>query len=551
MDNTRPRVVVIGLDGATFDVIDPLIREGRLPHLAGLMERGVSGPLNSTVTPNSFPAWVTCTTGVNPGKHGIFWSLIRTGSGSCRFKLMSSRDIRARRLWHLLGDQGIRVGVVNLPTEYPPEAVNGFMVCGALSPGVESEFTYPPGLREEILAAVPGYRCEVDFARSNSKVLAGQLLRSIENRERLLLHLLRNHPWDLFFAVFTETDIAQHKFWAGIDPRHPDHPRLKGELKTFVHRVYERLDRAVGEIIRTVPRNTVVMIISDHGFGPYYQSFSLPRWLTEKKYLVLKESPVRAGLKKVLQGAGLLEKTKSAGRSLAGRFQGSRRRLDSRYLREREASASGNLEGTVDWERSRAYFGGDQGIRLNLRGREPRGIVSPGREENALKEKIRNELENLTYSNGRPVFKKVLTKEEAFRGSSLDRAPDLIPVIDHSQAPPAPERWKFRAVLPGISGAHSSRGIFIAAGPGVGRGRSLAGLDIIDITPTILYMLDHPLTRDMDGRVMKEIFRPELVRRRSTRREGFSLREPAKEKTYTRENEDEIIGRLRALGYID
>ena len=123
------KVLVIGLDGATFSVIDPMIEQGRLPHLASLIKGGTRTPLKSTTMPNSYPAWASATTGVNPGKHSIFWSLIRKDNNSYPLQLMNSNDIQAKTLWHTLGDHGKKVVVVNVPTEYPP-------TCGEWIPGL-------------------------------------------------------------------------------------------------------------------------------------------------------------------------------------------------------------------------------------------------------------------------------------------------------------------------------------------------------------------------------------------------------------------------------
>jgi len=242
MEKKIAKVVVLGLDGADFAVVAPLVAAGKLPHLAALMNEGTRGFLQSTIMPNSFPAWVSCLTGVGPGKHGIFWPLVRRDGRAYPLRLMNATDIGARRLWDLLAAQGRRAGVVNVPPEYPSSAVNGFMVSGALTPGMESAFAFPPQLRDEVLAVVPGYRCEIDYGDMNLGRLAKQILVSIENREKLVLHLLEKKAWDLFVAVFTESDLSQHRVWAGLDPRHPDHGRFKRKFGTFIPDVYERLD---------------------------------------------------------------------------------------------------------------------------------------------------------------------------------------------------------------------------------------------------------------------------------------------------------------------
>ena len=501
MTSARPSVLLLGLDGATFDIINPLIGQGSLPNLARLIGDGFCAPLKSTIMPNSYPAWVSLTTGVNPGKHGIFWPLIRKEEGSLSLKLMSSRDIRARRIWHYLGDRGYRVAVFNVPTEYPPEPVNGLLVCGALTPDVSCPFTYPRELKDEILRITPGYRCEIDYSTHLDK-LAKDLISSIEDKEKTLLYLLKNKPWDFFMAVFTETDLAQHKFWAGIDERHPGHPLQKKKFGAFVHDVYRRLDEAVGKTLASVPEGTTVLVVSDHGFGAFYQSFSLPKWLEDEGYLALKKGQPAAVAKSMLKRTGVLKKA----RALRAHLSSLRSRLGGRsgvrQMREKSALSSADLLSRVHWERTKAYYTADYGIRLNLKGREPLGVVSPGAEQRSLENEIRKKLGALTYSNGQPVFEAVMTKDEAFSGPLLERAPDLIVPVNYALAPPAPEGWPYTLTHPSLTGTHAPLGIFIARGEGIPRGRSIGSLSILDIAPTVLSLFQLPPTEEMEGRVL-------------------------------------------------
>jgi len=410
------RVLVIGLDGATFDIIDPMIKMGKLPHLASLIKNGTRASLESTVMPNSFPAWVSCVTGVNPGKHGIFWSLIREENTAYPLRLMNSYDFQAQTLWQILGNQGYKVGIVNVPTEYLPTKVNDFLVCGALTPSPESEFTYPQELQREILGLIPDYRCEIDYAHTSLDVLADQIMESIKNREKLALYLLDNKPWDLFFMVFTESDLAQHKFWAGIDPDHPHHLKYKKRFGHFIYDVYQRLDAALGEILNKISEDTTVLVISDYGFGPFNQSFSLSRWLTKKRYLRVKESWPMTMLKKFLFLTRMQKRVQFIRKGLSSLLPFQREKLDVRAQREKDVLSGEELMKRIDWGRTKAYFTADYGIRLNLKGREPDGIIHPREEKDALLDEIKRDLRQLRYSNNQPVFDTVLTKEEAFSG---------------------------------------------------------------------------------------------------------------------------------------
>src|SRR5262245_44688458 len=150
------KTVIIGLDGATFDVINPLASAGRLPVLSRLMREGASAPLRSTILPNSFPGWASCTTGTSEGMHGVFSPFIKNPS-SYGVRAMSGRDIMTRHIWDIVSEQGGRSIVLNVPTAYPPEPLNGLMVTGMLTPSLESDFTYPASLKAELLRAIPDY----------------------------------------------------------------------------------------------------------------------------------------------------------------------------------------------------------------------------------------------------------------------------------------------------------------------------------------------------------------------------------------------------------
>jgi predicted AlkP superfamily phosphohydrolase/phosphomutase len=553
MDRANRRVLIIGLDGATFDIIDRLVEGHRLPNLASLMRDGSRAVLKSSVMPNSFPAWTSITTGVNPGKHGIFWSLVREDDPASGYRLMNSSDICAKRIWEILGEHGHPVGLFNLPTEYPPAPVNGFLVSGALAPGISGEFTYPPELKEEILELAPDFQCELEYALTRLGLLAQHLMNSIQNRERLILHLMKEKPWDFFFAVFTETDIAQHKYWAGIDPRHPDHARLRSKFGSFVFDVYERLDGALGKILEQVSPETAVFILSDHGFGPFYQAFSLPRWLMDEGYLVVKDKLRYPPARHLRDRVKAFKKARLWKANIMSTISRLKKKSGVRYLREAEAAKSKDLFRRIDWAQTRAFFTPDYGIRLSVKGREPSGTVLPGEEEARLKKEIQRKLKELRYSNGRAVFEAVLTREEAYSGPCTHRAPDLIVPINHALAPAKPETWPYTLTHPTLNGTHTPDGLFIAKGRGIRKSYRSRDIQVVDITPTILAYLDAPLTKDMDGIVALDIFEQDAQDRMRIRRRGSSLtsRQNQDRGSFSPEEQQRIEQKLRSLGYID
>ena len=335
---------------------------------------------------------------------------------------------------------------------------------------------------------------------------AGGLIRSIENREKVLLRLMKDKSWDFLMAVFTESDLAQHRFWAGIDARHPRHARFREKFAGVVHDVYIRLDETLGKILDAVPADTSIFVVSDHGFGPFYQSFSLPRWLKANGYLSVDEARSRNLAEILLKKAGLW----SGARALRNRLHALRFGLQGkgsvRDMRDRDAAAGKERLDRIRWDRTRAYFAPDYGIRLNLKGRDPHGIVAPGEEARRLSEELKQKLKACVYSNGEPVFEAVLSSSEAFIGPFLDRAPDLIVPINHAGAPPCPEKGPFALTHPTLTGTHTPYGILLVQGPGIRKNHRLEGVNVLDIAPTILDIGRASIPGEMDGRVLREIF---------------------------------------------
>jgi len=229
------------------------------------MREGSSAPLRSTILPNSFPGWASCTTGTSEGMHGVFSPFIKNPS-SYTVRAMSGRDIMTRPIWDIVTKQGGRSIVVNVPTTYPPESINGLMVTGMLTPGRGSDFTHPASLKGELLAEFPNYVIEPERI-PDKHARAKEFRRAIEVRERAVRYLMGRGDWDFLMVVYSVLDRAQHDYWADKDPTHPRHdPNTPPEFREFIHEVYERLDAAVGRLVEQLPAETRVLIVSDHGF---------------------------------------------------------------------------------------------------------------------------------------------------------------------------------------------------------------------------------------------------------------------------------------------
>jgi len=535
------KTAIIGLDGATFDIIRPLVDAGRLPVLARLMREGASAPLRSTILPNSFPGWPSCTTGTSEGMHGVFAPFIKNPS-SYTVRAMSGRDIMTRHVWEFLSDASGRSIVINIPTAYPPEPLNGAMITGMLTPSIESEFTYPSSLKKEILAEFPRY--VIEPGRNPDKhARAREFRHATDMHESVTRLLMEREDWDFLMVVFSVLDRAQHDFWADMTPSHPRHnPDTPAEFRDFIHKTYEQLDAAVGRIFEKLPPQTRVFVVSDHGFCSELYEVRVNELLAEAGLLTFKSTAVRRGR---AQLRSLKEKVsrRILGAQPAGNVLDRKLAYGSAFLDD------------IDWHRTRAYFAQDKGVWVNLAGRESEGIVTQNHYDETVEEARTAIASLVSPHNGEPVFEKVLRREEAFSGRWSHRLPDLVMIPTHDEYVynERPGYGETIVAADSTTGTHARDGIFIAWGQGIVNNVGfITQPRLRDIGPTALASLGLALTTDMDGRAIEEIF----VEPIELKRQGSSYRShddtaQAGQPVYNADEEAELRERMRALGYIE
>jgi predicted AlkP superfamily phosphohydrolase/phosphomutase len=537
------KTVIIGLDGATFDVINPLVSAGRLPVLSRLMKEGPSAPLRSTILPNSFPGWASCTTGTSEGMHGVFSPFIKN-QASYGVRAMSGRDIMTRPIWDILTEQGGRSVVLNVPTTYPPEPINGLMVTGMLTPGRASQFTYPALLKNDLLAEFPNYVIEPERI-PDKHARANEFRRTIEVRERVLKYLMQRGEWDFLMVVFSVLDRAQHDYWADMDPAHPRHdPKTPTEFREFIHEVYQRLDSAVGHLIEQLPADTRVFVVSDHGFCSELFEVRVNELLASAGLLVFKSPASRKTVARLRSFKGKVARRLSP--AARGASNGS-------VLDKKVAYGSAFLD-EIDWTGTRAFFAQDKGVWVNLAGREPEGIVTESDSDSVIEE-ARSALLRLTSpEDGEPVLESVMRRDEAFNGAFAERLPDLVmvPRRDEYVYNERPSYGDVIVPADSTTGTHSRDGIFIAWGRGVTKQATFTTQpNLRDVGPTALAALGCPLTTDMDGRALTEVF----VEGGNLSHHGTSYKQTIDNdeagKVYSAAEEASLRERLRALGYIE
>jgi predicted AlkP superfamily phosphohydrolase/phosphomutase len=553
MGRENRRAFVLGLDGATFDILLPRVERGQMPNLASLLDRAAWGDLQSTTPPFSAQAWVSMATGKNQARHGVvdFWERTPDLAPGERRNFATSRLIHGETLWQTVGRHGLRVGVVNVPVTYPPPAVNGYLVSGLLTPQGKDDFVYPPALREEILAQVPGYNPDPFDPLGASAQQLLELEDWMEKHERVSRYLMENHPGDLFFSVIQALDHLQHLFW-----EHITSPPGDDRLASLIDRCFRHADEIIGHRLQLLDGRTSIFLVSDHGFGPARKWFHVNRFLLERGMLALGGSE-GGRLTLSLARWGL---TPQRLRTLVRRvdFLGLRGRMGRLARVTLGRQLEGKLVPPIDWARTKAVSGSPatEGIFVNLKGREIGGVVEPGEAYEALRDWLIVELSALRDpETGQPVVSAVYRREEIYEGPFLDLLPDV--VFDLGDEPylasDALVASRVLEPLPRdyLQGRHRSNGVFAAAGPGIREGKRFEGARIIDVAPTLLYSLGLPIPEDMDGRPLLEIFDGEHRETHLVEYASPKLpEEPGPEPALDEKAAAEMERRLRGLGYV-
>jgi predicted AlkP superfamily phosphohydrolase/phosphomutase len=557
-ENLMRRTIVIGLDGATFDLLDPLMQRGLLPNLKGLVDRGVRGRLRTVIPPGTGPAWSSIVTGLDPSNHGIFDLIVRA-VGSYNLGFLNSESLRAPTVWDVVGVFGGRVLVLNVPMTYPPHKVNGYLVSGLLTPAGSDRSTYPPDLLGTLKGLEPGYKIVPTQAFSPGRVEAfmDELERVFDSKARVLKYLLKQADWQFVMQVFNETDFLQHALWYVLDPQHPRHSadlyrRYAGRIEGF----YRKADALIGEIVETAGKEASVMVISDHGHGPLHEFIHTNNLFIEKGLMKVK-ADLRSRLKYALFRMGFTP----LGVYRAGNALGlARLRMGLRWTSKgyRMLARLFFSFSDIDWKRTAAYAisGGVYGaVFVNLKGREPEGAVDPADYE-ATRRRLAEVLMEMRHpGDGGRLVKSVLKREDVYRGRFTPEAPDL---FFEPRDPTVGVFGDFefssnRIVEPAseaISAQHRMEGVFMASGPDLKPGTDAQGLRVIDVAPTLLHLMELPVPEGLDGRVVEDVLTDEVRTRRPPK--YFRPQDMLDTSGGDRQTmEDESIKeRLKGLGYI-
>jgi predicted AlkP superfamily phosphohydrolase/phosphomutase len=558
-DNTDPRILVIGLDSATLDLILPWVEEGALPTLAAVMRDGTWGRLESVIPPLTGTAWSSFLTGKNPGKHGIY-DFIRRAPDTYYGAPVNASFRDGDSLWHLLSQAGKRVGVHAVPATYPPEPVNGLMVTGMLTPTDAADFTYPTDLAAELLQAVPGFTLAPEgtaHALGKEDLLVDALDRLTNMHMETLRFLMNRHEWDFFMTVFKEPDVAMHWLWRFVDPHHPWYVAEAPEaVRQGLKRCYQRMDTSLAELIETAGDDTIVMVMSDHGSGPLEEYLHVNAWLLGEGFLQLRRD-VSTRAKRLAYRVGLTPISLYKLTMALGRGP-----QMARTLRRRRAGAMSAIRraflsfGDVDWSRTQVYGLGNYGqLYVNLRGREPQGIVEPGMGYEKVVDRLVQRLHGLRHPRtGKSIPMRVYRRDEIYHGDRAEEGPDVVFLPEDMRTNgfglyQFPSRSWLEPTFD-RSGGHRMDGIIMLRGPGIQQGRELKGARLIDLAPTVLAAMGVAVPNDMDGQVLAQAFSEDFFRDRPIRYVAPRLSRPREEVELSPEQEELVKERLRGLGYM-
>ncbi|MGQ9730652.1 MAG: alkaline phosphatase family protein [Candidatus Zipacnadales bacterium] len=544
------KVIVIGLDGATPDLLNRWVAEGKLPNIASVAERGYIGPLRSTPNFLSSSAWPSFATGLQPGNHGIFYFRDRIpGTYQTTYQNASKRDGIA--LWSALSLAGKRVASLFVPMTWPVVPVNGILVSGWLAPSIHDPyFAYPREFTARALQVVPHFHIHsgmTEYVRKgNYAEPLRQKLALLKDKADVAVDVLGSEYWDLFMVVFHETDPVQHFFWHFQDPTHPQYNMPGAEsFRSAVFELYRAADEAVGRLLEIVGEDAYIFIMSDHGAGPNTRGYLYLKNLLRAHGLEVSRPPSLTGATaRWLRKMALHTVPEPVRHRILFRFKGLRERLARRAF-----------ETDVDWAKTQAYAfwcGTASEPWLNVRGRDPEGIVEPGEEYDQVVQRVTELLhEALDPLSGEPVVQAVRSKQEIYCGPYVDRAPDLFiewrpDVVVHGlRMGPQGEIINKPVVEDPRTGDHRPFGVLVAAGPPGTVGESPQNANIADLAPTIYGLLDMAPPHPLDGRAWTELF-PQVVRVHPPDREEITtLTEP----TSAREAEA-VEKRLEDLGYL-
>lgn len=563
------KILIIGLDGGTFDLIKPWVDEGKLPNIAGLMKSGLYSDLKTTIPPMTFPAWNAFMTGKNPGKHGVF-DFMERKTGTYELELMNAGHRRCETIWKIASRAGKRCAVVGVPVTYPPEEINGVMISGFDAPFLDERIMYPRQLFDELKENVGQYIVSAGFSKhlksGNIDNALDEMLKVVDRKADTAKYILREKESDIFMIVFGETDAAIHYFWKYHDAGSPQRAIRDGGELGFdpIYEVYKRVDHHIGEFLQMISDDTTVMIMSDHGAGGAGNRVIFPnRFLENHGLLNFNNMPVMTFFNRGMENLKAYVRIMLPEKVM-------------KYIRFNPKGLGLKFESKlrysyIDWRTTRVYADETPyypNFRVNLKGREPEGTVDASEYDDVVAQAISLLDDWHDDATGNKVVRKAYRKEELYNGGYLEKAPDIIVDWNYHDGYSYLFRPSFFSKkgrptgsvtvkdiersdsMVNRSGSHRDNGVFIISGKAIDSAKeNLGDISILDLAPTILYLLDLPVPVDMDGKICLQCFKKGLLKEPVFEEPGTADKIEDDYK-YDEEEADETKKRLKDLGYL-
>jgi predicted AlkP superfamily phosphohydrolase/phosphomutase len=456
------KLFVLGLDCATPQF---LFKEYLpcLPHFQKIFSEGSFGNLRSTTPAITVPAWMSMMTSQTPGDLGVYgFRGKKPGSGYKEMFLASSDHIKQKKVWNYLNEAGYKTGMLSVPLTYPPSSVDGFMVSCFMTPSLESDYTYPKELKQEIKEQVGNYI--FDYANRSTEP-ADKILKIIyemtDKRFKLIKHFIKNKQWDFLMMVEMGVDRIHHYMWSYVDAKHPKWQGENNKYKDSIKEYYQYIDKQLGEVMEVLPKDASLMVVSDHGAKAMQGMFLINEWLIKEGYLVLKKYP-----DKVTK----LEKCE------------------------------------VDWSKTKAWAWGGfySRVFLNVKNRDPQGIVENFEEE---RDKLAEKLRAVKDDNGQDLKNIVDTAEKLYENPKGDK-PDLLAFFGDLSWRPGGTVGHDKIYIHENDtgpddGVHDWNGVYAMWQPKKKGCGWQENLSILDIAPTILNYFDVNIPKDFKGKIIK------------------------------------------------
>ncbi len=517
-------IIVIGFNGAEHQLIQKWSDEGYLPTIASLMERGCWGRINSTGDISSGSVWPTFLTGVSPAKHGVFYGHRELKIGTYQIYKKYADQIKSKPFWYRLSKAGKRIAIFDIPYTHPLKGLNGIQIVawGAFAPSWKIS-SWPPRLIKEILTRFGDHPLASWYEQRLKTIneyeeFFKRLISGVEKRGLISAYLLNQEPWDFFLMAFSEAHWAGHLLWHVMDDKHPDHnPRIAETFKNAIRDVYS----AISRLIEIIPQATV-FIFSLDGMGANYSGKHLLPEILKRIGMIERPAQPKKQSRIVSSTLVTINQLMPTGRWGYNSIRNVESLISIRLIEIAKKLlpqkfwdywTSRTLYAGNDWRWSKAFcvpneFHGS--IRINLRGREPNGLIEPGMEYDELCEELTEKLSSLVnVDTGGNAVSEVIRLDRFYQGENISELPDLV-VKWVGDAPIRALHSPHVGTIKGEpldfrTGAHRPDGFLIASGKEICKRKVLENGSVMDIAHTILYLMGQSVSREIEGKVLIDI----------------------------------------------